>query len=181
LGAGLIGVLGGAVLPSRHDDADAFPLAPLGAVKSVGAAKRANLGASAIAAILRDDLVNGQYFVTGNLTREIFDDKCRFKDPTNDVVGLSRYLTALGLLFDPKDSRVELVDIKVTSPLTVEADGTLEGYLKFPWHPRVDKYAFHTVYGLDADSGLIVSQSQTWSISGAEALKETFTPNAISS
>jgi hypothetical protein len=28
----------------------------------------------------------------GDLTPEVFDDSCRFRDPTNDVVGLSRYV-----------------------------------------------------------------------------------------
>jgi hypothetical protein len=172
-----LGVLGGAVSPfPSRDDADALPLAPLGAVKSVGGAKRVGLSADEVAAILKEDLVTGQYFVTGNLTREVFDDNCRFKDPTNDVRGLSRYLTALGLLFDPKDSFVRLTSIAVTSPTTVETDGTLEGYLRFPWHPRVDPYEFHTTYTLDPTTGLIVDQSQTWSISGAKALAETFTP-----
>jgi hypothetical protein len=32
------------------------------------------------------------------------------------------------------------------------------------------------VYTLDKETGLIVDQSQTWSISGAKALAETFTP-----
>jgi hypothetical protein len=31
--------------------------------------------------------------VTGDLTPEVFADDCRFRDPTNDVSGLSRYLT----------------------------------------------------------------------------------------
>ena len=30
----------------------------------------------------------------GDLTPEVFDDACRFRDPTNDVVGLSRYVKA---------------------------------------------------------------------------------------
>ena len=51
----------------------------------------------------------------------MFADDCRFIDPTNDVVGLSRYLTALGLLFDPATSSVELYNIKVASPTTIEA------------------------------------------------------------
>lgn len=166
-------MLGGAVSPLP---ASALPLAPLGAVKAVGGAKRVGLSADEVAAILKEDLVTGQYFVTGNLTREVFDDNCRFKDPTNDVRGLSRYLTALGLLFDPKDSEVKLTNIEVTSPTTIETDGTLRGYLRFPWHPRVDPYAFHTTYTLDPETKLVVDQSQTWSISGARAIAETFTP-----
>jgi hypothetical protein len=42
--------------------------------------------------MLANDLAVGQYFVTGNLTKELFADDCRFKDPTNDIVGLARYV-----------------------------------------------------------------------------------------
>ena len=33
----------------------------------------------------------------------------RFVDPTNDVTGLNKYVTALGLLFDPEYSKVTCV------------------------------------------------------------------------
>ncbi len=167
-------LLSGAPAPAR-----AFPLAPLGGVERVGGEKL-RLPIADVAKTLERDLVDGQYFVTGDLTREIFDDRCRFVDPTNDVVGLSRYLAALALLFDPATSRVTLRNVEVTSPTTVETDGTLEGYLRFPWRPRVEPYAFHTVYTVDDASGLIVEQRQTWSISGARAIAETFTPNVSS-
>ena len=151
-------------------------LAPLGEVKRVGGDKRTDLTAEKVRDQLERDLRDGQYFVTGNLTREIFADDCRFTDPTNDVVGLSRYLTALGLLFDPATSSVDLYDIKVTSPNTVEADWQLQGYLRFPWKPRVDPYSGHTVYSLDPETKLVRSQFQTWNISGAKAIAESFTP-----
>jgi hypothetical protein len=37
------------------------------------------------------------------------------------VEGLSRYLTALGLLFDPATSSVDLYNIEVASPTTITA------------------------------------------------------------
>ena len=40
-----------------------------------------------------------QYYVTGNLTRSIYRDDCRFKDPTTDVRGLKRYILAVQNLF----------------------------------------------------------------------------------
>ena len=46
--------------------------------------------------VLARDLRDGQYFVTGDLTPEVFGDACRFKDPTNDITGLSRYITVGG-------------------------------------------------------------------------------------
>ena len=49
------------------------------------------------------------------------------------------------------------------------------GLQYFPWHPKVDPYEGHVVYSLN-DQGLVAIQSQTWSISPVEALRETFTP-----
>lgn len=153
--------------------AEALPLAPLGKVeKHVGGVKLTNLLPEEMANILARNLRDGQYFVTDDLTPEIFADDCRFKDPTNDVRGLSRYLTALGILFDANYSRVQLLDIQVTQPYTIEAKWTLGGYL----NPRV--VPFKTVYSLSKENGLIEMQDQTWSISGAEALRETFTPTS---
>ena len=173
----LVALVAAAVAPSGPEQrASALPLAPLGEVKRVGGDKRTDLTAEKVRDQLERDLRDGQYFVTGNLTREIFADDCRFTDPTNDVVGLSRYLTALGLLFDPATSSVDLYDIKVTSPDTVEADWQLQGYLRFPWKPRVEPYSGHTVYSLDPETKLVRSQFQTWNISGAKAIAESFTP-----
>eukprot|EP00854_Cymbomonas_tetramitiformis_P006486 gene6486-7776_t len=125
----------------------------------MGDAKRTGLSAAEIKDILSDDLTVGQYFVTGNLTKEIFADDCRFKDPTNDIVGLARYVKALGVLFDPARSSVELLNIEVTGSGTVEADWTLGGYLVFPWNPKIERIQGHTVYSLNAD-GLIQTQEQ---------------------
>lgn len=159
--------------------AEALPLAPLGKVGgAVGGSKMLNLKPQQVADILTRNLRDGQYFVTGDLTPEIFSDTCRFKDPTNDVVGLARYITALGILFDANYSRVQLLDIQVTDPYTIEARWTLGGYLKFPWHPRVAPFEGKTVYSLDKSTGLIILQDQTWSISSVEALRETFTPTS---
>lgn len=47
---------------------------------------------------------------------------------------------ALGILFDASVSAVQLRDIRVTGPRTIEADWLLGGYLKFPWHPRVEAF-----------------------------------------
>lgn len=111
----------------------AVPLAPLGGLTRIGGEKLTGLSDDQVKAILNKDLDEGQYFVTGNLTKEIFTDDCRlalqlngmslscqlffnhfamfwtrFVDPTNDVTGLQRYVTALGILFDPEFSTVGL-------------------------------------------------------------------------
>jgi len=158
--------------------ATALPLAPLGSTaERIGGPKLTGLSPEEIKETLSRNLREGQYFITGDLTPEIFADDCRFKDPTNDIRGLARYVRALGLLFDASYSAVRLRDISVTGPRTIEAEWTLGGYLKFGWHPRVEPFVGRTVYTLN-DHGLISFQDQTWSISAGEALRETFTPTA---
>lgn len=157
--------------------AEAIPLAPLGAARSVGGSKLTGLTVQEVKDILERDLRDGQYFVTGDLTLEVFADDCRFKDPTNDIVGLSRYKKALGILFDPQYSIVKLLDIRVTGPRQIEADWILGGYLRFPWNPRVEAFKGHAIYTLN-DDGLVQTQEQMWSKSAATALQESFTPTS---
>lgn len=71
---------------------------------------------------------------------------------------------------------MRLVEIHVAAPDCIEATWTLGGYLRLPWTPRVEPFEGKSVYLLNAD-GLIAEQRQTWSISPAEALRETFTPS----
>ena len=155
--------------------AAAFPLAPLGDKESLEGKQR-GLRVEDVRSVLEGGLKNGQYFVNSKgMPVEVFDDDCRFVDPTNDVVGLSRYLKALDLLFDSDTSSVELLDIQVKGPKIIEAEYRLQGRIRFPWKPCVQPYTGKVVYELN-DSNLIVRQSQTWSITAAQALKETFTP-----
>ncbi|KAL4443958.1 hypothetical protein ABPG75_011695 [Micractinium tetrahymenae] len=170
-GAVSTGTAGGLAAPLP---AQALELAPLGPVQAVGE-KLEGLSAEQVKDILARNLREGQYFVTGDLTPEIFDDDCVFRDPTNETRGLSRYMKALGILFDASYSAVQLKDIRVTGPRTIEADWLLGGYLKLPWHPRVEAFQGHTVYRLN-DRGLIELQDQTWSIDSFTALAESFTP-----
>ena len=158
-------------------------LAPLGSPKATAAgAKLKGLSLPDMAARLSNDLTNGAtgaggYFISGDLSEELFRDDCVFVDPTNSVASLSRYRNALRILFDPNQSAVRLVE-----PLTVnEKDRTIFGrirswgVLQLPWKPRISSYETKIVYSID-DDGLVYSQNQEWNIPASEALSETFTP-----
>lgn len=56
----------------------AVPLAPLGPVTRIGGDKRVGLSTDEVKEILAKDISEGQYFVTGKLTREVFADDCRY-------------------------------------------------------------------------------------------------------
>ena len=128
--------------------------------------------------VIARDLSEGQYFVnSAGLTTAVFADDCRFKDPTTDVAGLARYMAALDILFDPASSRVVLLECRATGPRQVTARWTLQGYLKFPWHPYVPPFEGSSVYTLN-EQGLIAEQKETWAINAWDALVETLTPTA---
>lgn len=190
--SGLLGLNGVTVAQSNANAVDELPtqlrqytaLAPLGSPSAMGT-KTSGLSLSDIASRLTRDLTEGSkgrggYFVSGDLSPEIFRDDCIFVDPTNSVSSLSRYQNALRILFDPEKSAVRLV-----SPLAVnEGDRTVTGkirswgVLQLPWQPRVSSYETSIKYSIDND-GLIYSQVQEWNISASEALQETFVPSPV--
>lgn len=121
----------------------------------------------------------GGYLVTGDIDAAIFSDDCRFVDPTNDVSSLARYSRALTLLFDADaaNQTVQLVDSRVDARARL-ITATLhisDGILKLPWRPRIRNFDATITWTVGPD-GLVHEQRQTWSISAAEALRETFTP-----
>lgn len=138
--------------------------------------KYTNLSIQEIKSIIENDINKGQYYVTGNMTKEIYKNNCRFRDPTTDLVGLDKYISAVKFLFDPNSSKQELLSISVIDPHTIEAKWRLEGYLKFPWNPHIEPYEGSTRYVLD-DSGLITSHEETWDISVWTAIKEFLLPS----
>ncbi|CAL6378096.1 unnamed protein product [Bathycoccus prasinos] len=177
----------GVLLATKTEEANALQLAPLGKPTRIGNEKRTDASIEEIKEILRRDLqpveknadgtFRGAYFVTGNVTPEIFEDDCRFIDPTNTTKSLSKYVNALKILFDPENSSVDLRSIEVKDENTIVGIYDCEGYLKLPWHPRVKAYT-GTVTWKTSKNGLIESQTQEWSgVSAAGAIMESFTPS----
>ena len=79
------------------------------------APKRTGLPLTEIATILKADLEERKYILTGDMTTSIFSDSARFQDPNNAVDGLSRYRTALSLLFRPEESGLSDVAVNVNA------------------------------------------------------------------
>jgi hypothetical protein len=164
---------------------DYTKLAPLGQ-KQVFVNKTMGLSLTELAQRLTHDLLEGAtgqggYFLTGDLSTDVFQDDCVFVDPTNRVTSLSQYQKALTVLFDPNRSSIELV-----RPLVVnEMDGTITGrlrsggYLQLPWKPYISSYETTIQYTVNRTTGLIARQDQTWDKSAWQALQETFTPSLI--
>lgn len=112
------------------------------------------------------------------MTTSIFSDSARFQDPNNAVDGLSRYRTALSLLFRPEESGLSDVAVNVNADAeTIEVDYVAYGTLKLPWRPRIAPWKGHIVYSLD-ERGLVASQVDVWNITRFDAVRQTFTPGS---
>ena len=121
-------------------------LAPLGTPTSTGD-KVTGLSLNEIASRLSHDLVDGAngrggYFISGDISTQIFRDDCTFIDPTNSVSSLSRYQNALKILFDPEQSYVQLVEPLKTDESRREISARIRsgGVLQLPWRPRISSY-----------------------------------------
>ncbi|GMH37595.1 hypothetical protein BSKO_05468 [Bryopsis sp. KO-2023] len=159
------------------ESVNAVELVPLGKAEHIGGEKRTGLSVEEIKDVLEKDFTERKYFITGNLTPEIFADDCRFRDPTNDTTGLSKYVKALGILFDPKNSDIVLKDMRVASATTIEAEWTLSGYLKFPWNPNIPPVEGTVVYTLN-NEGLIQFQDEKWGTPAFKVLIDSLTPGS---
>jgi len=143
--------------------------------------KQTGLDAAEVASILERDLCERSYILTGSLTPSIFADSCKFVDPNNAVNGLGRYRQALSFLFQPAESAVEQVRVRVLpggasgAAAAIEASYVASGVLKLPWAPRIAPWSGSITYLLDAE-GLIFEQTDVWNITRLDAIRQTFTP-----
>jgi len=172
---------------------DFTKLAPLGGngnsrAAATPAPKSYNLPLTEIADRLANDLTSGSsgggysYIISGDMSDDLFRDDCVFVDPTNRVRGLQRYRSALRILFDPERSSTRLL-----GPLQVDSDTRTitgryrcRGFLQLLlWNPYVTSFESDITYYVGEQDGLIYEQSQRWTKSAAEALRETFTPTVF--
>jgi len=156
---------------SRHKSLDVLPARPMG-TKLRGAAL------VDVMAIVEQDILSGQYYVTGRLTQGVYDDSCLFDGPDPDmpVRSLQRYGDALRGLFDPKLSTFSLIEMRAVGPRTFTTSWRLDGALRLPGSPRIKPYVGTTLYEL-GDDGLICSHTENWSISALDAFVSTVFPS----
>ena len=157
---------------------DASIFEPLQLAAPAMGTKTPGLPLDEVMGVVRRDFERGQYYVSGRLTQAIYDDACFFDGPDPDmpVRSLQRYSDALRGLFDPSLSTIELVSMEPCADgRSFVAHWRLSGALKLPWRPHIKPYAGATLYEL-GDDGLIVSHTESWSISVVDAFASTVFP-----
>eukprot|EP00232_Nephroselmis_pyriformis_P023571 CAMPEP_0182873222 /NCGR_PEP_ID=MMETSP0034_2-20130328/12196_1 /TAXON_ID=156128 /ORGANISM="Nephroselmis pyriformis, Strain CCMP717" /LENGTH=227 /DNA_ID=CAMNT_0025005857 /DNA_START=14 /DNA_END=693 /DNA_ORIENTATION=+ len=125
---------------------------------------------------IRRDFEEGQYYVTGKLTPEIFEPDCAFIDPTTNVKSVAKYTAAVASLFDAAESRADLISIEIVDEAHIKLRWRLEGVLRIPVKAPIKPYTGTTIYTV-GPSGKIVSHFETWDISALDAVVSTFVPS----
>ncbi|KAL3903154.1 MAG: hypothetical protein SGPRY_011791, partial [Prymnesium sp.] len=157
-------------LISRHKSIDIRPCAPMGP-KLIGCSVEEVMG------VVREDIESRRYYISGRITQAVYSDRCFFDGPDPDmpVRSLQRYSDALRGLFDPVQSKFELLELSACGRSSFTASWRLEGALRVPGRPRIKPYLGTTLYELDED-GLICSHTETWSISAIDAFVSVLFP-----
>mmetsp|Transcript_28536 Transcript_28536/g.47930 ORF Transcript_28536/g.47930 Transcript_28536/m.47930 type:complete len:320 (+) Transcript_28536:75-1034(+) len=121
------------------------------------------------------------YYITGELSKEIYDEECFFDGPDPDmpVKGLRKYLLSASQLFDRRTSRADLTRALEVNyeESTVTAYWRLEGVLNLPWHPSVKPWTGSTTYIISPETGLVTTHREQWDISVLDAFVSTLLPS----
>jgi len=132
------------------------------------------------AAAIADAFQLRQYYVTGDLPDGLFDEQCVFVDPTTRVVGSAKYADVVARLFDAARSKADLLSIGPgPEPSTVALRWRLEGQLSLPGNPPIKAYTGTTQYVLDAATGRVVEQLESWDITALDAFASSFLPASL--
>lgn len=151
---------------------DLLPARPMGT-------KTCHLPLAVVMRGVERDIVENQYYVSGRLSQQLYDDACYFDSPDPDmpVRSLGRFIDALRGLFDPHRSTIELARMEPHGASAFVAHWRLSGHLKLPWRPAIKPYAGCTLYEVSPDTGLIVSHTEAWSITALDAFVSTIVPS----
>lgn len=146
--------------------AAALPCPTAGAAPDIGA----------IRDTVRQDFVQNQYYITGNLSKDIYAPDCLFIDPTTRVKGVKQYSNAVASLFEPAKSKADLISLGVENERTLKLRWRLEGALKVPGSPRIKPYTGTTLYRMNS-AGLIQEHLEEWDISALDAFVSCLFPS----
>ncbi|KFK37388.1 hypothetical protein AALP_AA4G251000 [Arabis alpina] len=116
------------------------------------------------------------YFVTGNLTPEVYEEKCEFADPAGSFKGLARFkrnCTNFGSL-------IEKSNMKLMKWENFEDKGVghwkFSCVMSFPWKPILSATGY-TEYYFDSESGKICRHVEHWNVPKIALFKQLLRPS----
>jgi hypothetical protein len=133
---------------------------------------------------VRADYEERMYLWTGDIEEDLYDDDCRFTDPTLSFVGLDTFQNNLANLqpFLQALVKAPIVDLYTINldeeAKQVRATWRMKGDLALPWRPVIDLRG-RTTFTYDeseAVGGRIVDYEEAWELSAGEALMQILRP-----
>ena len=144
--------------PSTASAVDAAPNA-----SSTNQNRPFRLSDDELLSIVRDDIVQRQFLVTGNITRSIYDPAATFTDEI-DTYEMDQWMIGTQRLFVGDRSQVRLVNDKVTltSPTTIEFLFDEDLMFNLPIFKPVVSLTGKVVLTRDPETGLVTSYREYW-------------------
>ncbi|CAH8384837.1 unnamed protein product [Eruca vesicaria subsp. sativa] len=116
------------------------------------------------------------YFVTGDLTPAVYEEKCEFADPAGSFKGLTRFkrnCTNFGSL-------IEKSNMKLMKWENFEEKGVghwkFSCVMSFPWKPILSATGY-TEYYFDTESGKICRHVEHWNVPKIALFKQLLRPS----
>ena len=133
--------------------------------------KQRRLPAAKLAELVRADIEQNQFLVTGKLTRSLYDESCTFKDEI-DTYTLDKWIKGTGALFVGEKSHVDIVgDVAATEK---EVRFRFSEVLAFniPLTPKVPLTG--TLVLTRGDDGLFTAYNEIWDTNVADTLRRGY-------
>jgi len=126
--------------------------------------------------LLREDY-DRDYFVSGKLHEELYEDDCEFADPFVSFKGLQRFkknLDNLGAFM--QDVNIDVYDWNETEEGIVRTKWRFRCVLGLPWRPILAARG-GTDHYFSQDTGRMYLHYEGWEIEPLDALKQILRPN----
>ena len=139
-------------------------LLPTRAASATGTAvgeKRRNLSPAELAKVVQTDLEQNQFLVTGQLTRDVYDESATFTDEI-DTYTLDKWIKGTAALFVGEQSHVDLVGAVEASETEVKFRFTETLAFNLPLVKPKVPLTGTLILTRDASSGLITKYLEIW-------------------
>ncbi|XP_010518271.1 PREDICTED: uncharacterized protein LOC104793579 isoform X1 [Camelina sativa] len=120
------------------------------------------------------------YFVTGNLTPEVYEEKCEFADPAGSFKGLARFrrnCTNFGSLIEKSNMKLMKWE---NFEFVLQDKGVghwkFSCVMSFPWKPILSATGY-TEYYFDTESGKICRHVENWNVPKIALFKQLLRPS----
>jgi len=121
------------------------------------------------------------YFVTGEVDAELYDEDCVFADPFAAFNGRQRFvdnLQNLGTFIVGYNIKMLSFEEQLSaSPPTITTRVMVKLQLNLPWKP-VLAWPWGVLHTYDSSSSLIVEHRESWEVSAGEGLAQCFRPGS---